>query len=371
MNTLHTDPAPRALRLELAFEGGLTLPKAGTIVVLHPRATESLAPLPPERVKVVTPHFPDHAAFSARGYNCARSAEPGATAVLVCLPRARAEGLDLIAEACALTDGPIIIDGQKTDGVDTILKALRPRVALSEPISKGHGKIFWFRSPGAAALADWRAAPIAVTDDAGQIFHTSAGLFSAAGVDPGSALLAASLPEGLAGEAVDLGAGWGYLSAALLTRAPKIKVLHLVEADARALDCARRNVTDPRAVFHWADATLPLPGLQTDLVIMNPPFHTGRKGQPGLGIAFIRAAAALLRPSGQLWLVANRHLPYEAAMAASFRRHEEVAGTPAFKVLKGEGPVRAAAARSIPGRERRSTGQAGSHSTSNPRGPRG
>lgn len=356
MNTPHTDPAPRALRLELALEGGLALPDTGPIVVLHPRVGESLAPLPRDRVQVVTPHFPDHAAFAAQGYACAGSSDPGAAAVLVCLPRARAEGLDLIARACALTDGPVIIDGQKTDGVDAILKALRRRVAVSEPVSKGHGKIFWFPSPGAAVLAEWRAQPMTVPDANGLPFHTSAGLFSADGVDPGSTLLAEALPATLYGTAVDLGAGWGYLSATLLGKAPKIKALHLVEADARALDCARRNVTDPRAVFHWADATLPLPGLQADLVVMNPPFHTGRKGQPGLGIAFIRAAAALLRPSGQLWLVANRHLPYEAALSASFRRHEEVAGTPAFKVLMAEGPVRAT--RPAPARDRRSASHA-------------
>lgn len=357
MNTPQTDPAPRALRLELAFEGGLTLPATGAIAVLAPRAGESLAPLPRERVQVMTPHFPDHAAFTAQGYACARSIAPGVAAVLVCLPRARAEALDMIAEACALTEGPVIIDGQKTDGVDAILKALRSKVSVSEPVSKGHGKIFWFPSPGAAALAAWRDAPVTLVDAAGQPFQTRAGLFSADGVDPGSALLAGALPDTLAGEAVDLGAGWGFLSAALLARAPRIKALHLVEADARALDCARLNVTDPRAVFHWADATLPLPGIQVDIVVMNPPFHTGRKGQPGLGIAFIRAAAALLRPAGQLWLVANRHLPYEAAMTASFRRHSEVAGTAAFKILLGEGPVRAAAgARTAPHRDRRAAG---------------
>ncbi|MCC5969572.1 MAG: class I SAM-dependent methyltransferase [Pararhodobacter sp.] len=362
MSTPHPDPAPRALRLELAFEAGLTLPTDGRIAVLSPRVGESLAPLPRERVQVATPHFPDHAAFTAQGYACARAADPGAAAVMVCLPRARAEALDMLATACALTEGPVIVDGQKTDGVDSLLKTLRSRFAVGEPISKGHGKIFWFPSPGAEAVANWRADPMTVIDAEGRPFQTRAGIFSADAVDQGSALLAGALPATMKGEAVDLGAGWGFLSAALLARAPKITRLHLVESDARALDCARSNVTDPRAVFHWADATLPLPGLQADLVVMNPPFHTGRKGQPGLGIAFIRAAAALLRPAGQLWLVANRHLPYEAAMAASFRSYSEVAGTSAFKVLVGEGPMRRVTARTAPGRERRG----GSHA----RGPR-
>jgi len=352
MSTIHPDPAPRALRLELAFEAGLVLPAKGLIAVIAPRAGESLAPLPQARVQVVTPHFPDHAAFTAQGYACTRTATP-AVAVMVCLPRARSEARDLIAGACALTDGPVIIDGQKTDGVDAFLRDLRRKVTVSEPVSKGHGKIFWFPSPGPQVLADWRAPETSVTDDSGRVFHTRSGLFSADSVDPGSALLAQSLPATLSGEAIDMGAGWGYLSARLLAQAPKIKVLHLIEADARALECAQRNVTDSRALFHWADATMPLPGLQADVIVMNPPFHTGRTGQPGLGIAFIRAAAALLRPSGQLWLVANRHLPYEAALTASFRKHTEMAGTPAFKVLMCQDPLRTIGARPAPARDRR------------------
>jgi 16S rRNA (guanine1207-N2)-methyltransferase len=353
------DPAPRALRLDLAFEAGLALPETGVIAVLHPRAGEDLAPLPRERVRVVTPHAPDHAAFSAQGYACTRDqgasveAEP-ATAVLVCLPRNRDEARDLVARAAAMAapaGGPVILDGQKTDGIEAMLRALRDRVALSEPLSKGHGKIAWFSATDAAALADWRAAPRAVTDDSGRRFVTQPGVFSADAADPGSALLLASLPAGLKGRAVDLGAGWGWLSAGLLARFPKISELHLVESDARALACARENLSDPRAAFHWADATQPLPGLSADLIVANPPFHQGRAGQPGLGQAFLRAAAAMLAPSGQLWLVANRHLPYEATLAQAFTTYREVAAEAGFKVLLAERPRRASA----PQRARRAT----------------
>jgi 16S rRNA (guanine1207-N2)-methyltransferase len=75
-----------------------------------------------------------------------------------------------------------------------------------------------------------------------------------------------------------------------------------------------------------------------DTVVTNPPFHAGRAADPDLGRAFIAAAAAMLKPGGQLWLVANRHLPYETAMAAQFRSVEEVAGDARFKILQGKGP---------------------------------
>ncbi len=336
------DPAPRALRLELALEAGLVLPNSGTIAVFHPHAGEMLTPLPRERVVIVSPHAADVSAFQAQGYACIPAAEGPYAAAMVCLPRGRAEGRDLLSQAVALTRGPVIVDGQKTDGADTTLKDLRARVDLSEAIAKGHGKIAWFdATEGTDTLADWRALPGQAQDET-RSYRTLPGLFSADGIDPASALLASTFPAGLKGVAADLGAGWGYLSAQLLAMAPGLAELHLIESDIRALDCAKENVTDPRARFHWADATSPLK-LQLDAVIMNPPFHQGRDANPRLGAQFIRTAAAMLKPSGQLFLVANRHLPYEATLAECFRKHSELPGTNSFKIFHAEGPQRAPA----------------------------
>ena len=119
------------------------------------------------------------------------------------------------------------------------------------------------------------------------------------------------------------------------------KALDLVEADHLALACARRNVTDPRAAFHWADATRFRPERRYDAVVTNPPFHTGRAAEPGLGVAFITAAAAALAPQGALWLVANRQLPYEAALTRLFREVREIGGDKGFKVLSASGVVNA------------------------------
>ena len=125
-----------------------------------------------------------------------------------------------------------------------------------------------------------------------------------------------------------------------MLRHPGVEVLHLVEADHAALDCARRNVTDPRARFHWADATtfrLPEP---VNGVVMNPPFHEGRAADPHLGARFIRAAAGLLTGAGRLWMVANRHLPYEAALSELFADVQEIGGDNRFKVITATGAGR-------------------------------
>jgi len=100
------------------------------------------------------------------------------------------------------------------------------------------------------------------------------------------------------------------------------------------LDCARNNVTDARAQFHWTDATTWAGAKGVDAIVMNPPFHTGRKADTDLGRAFIAAAARLLRPSGHLWMVANRHLAYEQELSTRFASVQEVGGDNRYKILQ-------------------------------------
>ena len=69
----------------------------------------------------------------------------------------------------------------------------------------------------------------------------------------------------------------------------------------------------------WADLrTPPAGGADLDFVVMNPPFHDGGMENQTLGVAFIETAAKMLGKRGVCWLVANRHLPYEAALAKAF-----------------------------------------------------
>lgn len=157
------------------------------------------------------------------------------------------------------------------------------------------------------------------------------GVFSWDRLDPGSALLLENLPP-LSGRGADLGCGIGVLARRIL-QSPKVKALALIDSDRRAVAAARRNLDDPRAGFAWADARQPgsLPE-QLDFVVMNPPFHDGGHEDRGLGLAFIAAAARILRPGASLWMVANRGLPYEAALEAAFKQVERRADLGGYKV---------------------------------------
>ncbi|WBU52213.1 class I SAM-dependent methyltransferase [Paracoccus sp. SCSIO 75233] len=315
----------RSARLELAFPDGV----ADRALVIGADGSEELPGFDRARTEIVEQHAHHFNALTARGWQVGFQARGEFRTILVSIPRSRDAARARIAEAAAhlAPDGALWIDGQKTDGIEAILKETKQFGGVSDVMSKAHGKIARINDPAAIPL-DWAAA--ALTPAPG--FTTRAGMFSADRIDPGSAALAAALPDRLPTRIVELGSGWGWLAAQILTH-PGVETLHLVEADHAAHLCAQQNINDPRVHFHWADARsfrLPDP---VNGVIMNPPFHEGRAADPKLGIAFIKAAASLLTGAGRLWMVANRHLPYEAALDQYFGEFSEIAGDNKFKIL--------------------------------------
>ncbi|PWR01619.1 MFS transporter [Meridianimarinicoccus roseus] len=327
-------------RLDAALSQGLIpAPGDARTLVIGADADSALAQSFPD-ARFVQPLQPDHDRLAAMGRAVEPDISDGPDAptfdlAIVAVPRARARAEDWAARAAArlAPGGVLVLDGAKTDGIDSLWRALRGRLDGAETLTKAHGRVICGRI-GADRLADL-ARPAAALPDG---FVTGPGVFSADGPDPGSAALAAALPARLPARIADLGAGWGWLSAQILAR-PGVASLDMVEADHIALEAARRNVADPRVRLHWADATGWRAETPLDAVVMNPPFHTGRAGDPGLGQAFIAAAAASLAPQGHLWLVANRHLPYEGALETLFRDWQDLGGGAAFKILHASRPI--------------------------------
>ncbi|MEL7344278.1 MAG: class I SAM-dependent methyltransferase [Pseudomonadota bacterium] len=319
-------------RLAFAIEtGAISLPETGTIAVVGPPAGYDLSAFPKDRSVIVTTFKPDHDAFAALGLTVDVTAPPKPSASVIVAGRSKALTFTRIALA-ASAGHPIIVDGGKDAGIDSIYKAVRKLAPVTPAVAKAHGKVFAVEPT--RDLLELAVEP-AVVDG----FKTFPGVFSADGVDKASALLASILPP-LKGVVADFGAGWGYLSAQALKASPDVSAVHLVEADLNALSCARENIIDPRAQFHWADVATWEPEGRIDTIIMNPPFHTSRAADPALGRAFIDAAARALAPKGGLWLVANRQLPYEATLKERFKTGEELTGSAGFKIFHATHPRR-------------------------------
>lgn len=158
------------------------------------------------------------------------------------------------------------------------------------------------------------------------------GVFAWDRIDPGTALLAQHLPP-LKGAGADLGCGFGALATVVL-RSPAVTALRLIDLDRRAVAMAQKNVTDERVSFDWADVRTVPAEAALDFIVTNPPFHDGGAEDKRLGQKFIRQAAALLKKGGVLWLVANRHLPYEAELNEAFKRVRPVADAGGYKIFE-------------------------------------
>lgn len=220
--------------------------------------------------------------------------------------------------------------------------------ALAGPLSslsKNRCRVFWsapLEGAGNTQQAqDWidAAAPRPILDGR---FVSRPGLFAWDRIDPASALLAEHIDPDWRGRAADLGGGWGYLSSQLLARCPGITALDLFEAQAQALPLARLNLgahADRVTLgLHWHDVTRGL-AQRYDVVVTNPPFHAqGRADDPALGQAFIAAATQAMAPGGKLLLVANRHLPYEAALQRGFGKVSLLAQRDGFKLFLATAP---------------------------------
>lgn len=235
--------------------------------------------------------------------------------------------------------GTILAAMPNTTGASRFEKEFARAVGVVTSLQKNKCRAFsatddgsWNEELFAECRALGEGRPIGETDYIGR-----AGVFSSDRIDPGSQLLLDHLPADLKGRAADLGAGWGFLSREALLHCPKLTRIDLFENDSRALDCARLNLKglDREIAFRWFDVTSGLPE-KYDLILTNPPFHSGKSTNLELGKTFLQVAAASLHRGGKLFLVANRQLPYEEVLDRTGLRWSRLVEDKTYKVILAE-----------------------------------
>lgn len=171
--------------------------------------------------------------------------------------------------------------------------------------------------------------------------------FGGTKLDHGTRLLLKSLREDLEKrqteildkklKIVDLGCGNGAVATSLALTLPEAQI---VATDVSYAAVQATNETLERAsVAHRvrvqrADGCEGVAAGSADIVVLNPPFHTGTEVNEGLARKLIVSAADALRTGGELWLVMNSHLQYRAMLSRIVGETSQISKDARFTVLR-------------------------------------
>ncbi len=242
--------------------------------------------------------------------------------------------------------GQLYVAGPKADGIESIIadaKALcgqsailayrdHNRVAVATLV-EGYTPPEWAREPGIAP-GTWAEASVNLAGTRTRI-ASLAGIFSYDRLDAGTAFLLDNAQFRPGERVLDAGCGWGALGIAA-ARAGAAQV-DLIDNSLLAVAAAGRNIADlglDNARVLPSDALTAVAGERYDLIVTNPPFHTGKAVDYDAAGAFIAGARELLAPRGRLVLVANAFIRYERAMQETFGSVETIAENDRYHVLQ-------------------------------------
>lgn len=261
--------------------------------------------------------------------------------VIVSVSKSKDESLAQIAIGYGRTKpgGILIIEGSKSNGIDTIVQKLLKSHVLEHLVAKAHGKIAVLRVPSnkLATFREWLNFDTPRKNEDG--FYSAPGLFSYKRIDPASKFLSTVFDDKLKGDIIDLGAGWGFLSSKLLTQSSNLNSITLIDHDQKAIECAQKNIKSSKAIFKWMDIEeIGELGLKFDSVICNPPFHSAKGRNIELGKTFIKAAHSTLKSNGSLLLVSNIQLPYENLIDILFKNFSIITKNKYFKIILAKRP---------------------------------
>jgi len=356
-------PVVRLLAEHLHVQAG------DAVVYLHPASAEAVLAVArntlPSRVVAVHRRLP---VVQAIAREVARVGAPAITVshahgrmgvpmdlqadvVVIEVPVEKAAAHQLLHDAALLLreGGRCLLAGGTTHGIKPAVRVLEALFGNARLLAQGGGhRIVEARRSQSVAIeavqsliapyhdADAFRELSCVVDGRPLGVFTRPGVFSWDHLDEASALLAEVMTVPTQGRVLDLGCGAGVLGAAVAMRAPALDVT-LVDADSEAVRCASRTMAGTGHTLWRAlasDVTSAVADQRYDLVVSNPPFHTGKATDLELPRRFIAESHAVLRSGGRLQLVANRTLPYEAELERVFGNRRTVHDGARFKVLE-------------------------------------
>ncbi|MBC7844527.1 MAG: methyltransferase [Gemmatimonadaceae bacterium] len=275
--------------------------------------------------------------------------ETWADVVAIRIPTEKIALLHLLADAFEMLNlgGQCCIAGATTEGIKSAAGLLEARFRNTTVLGtdSGHRAVMAIKrhhEPRDASLLDdealrhdsFRPLDVAIGGSALHLFSRP-GVFSWDHLDDATRILGDVLDVRPDDDVLDLGCGSGALGMLAARRSGTGRV-RLVDVDSEAIRCVDRaigtmHITNATALC--SDVADAVRDERFDVVITNPPFHVGKSTDLDVPSQFILDAWQVLKPGGRLMLVANRTLPYERLVQATFGNLTTVHDGARFKVL--------------------------------------
>jgi 16S rRNA (guanine1207-N2)-methyltransferase len=266
----------------------------------------------------------------------------GARIVVMRLPRA----LDQLEQWCALIaanadeDVHVLAGGRikhMSLGMNDAMRQYFGSVVASLAVQKS--RVLRAKKPNevaaAAALTQWPKRKR--YDNIDMTVCAQGGVFSSINLDIGTRELLAVIDQTPADaeRIIDFGCGTGILATGIAKLRPSAQVI-ASDQSAAAVESARETIAanelQSQITVVRDDALSTQPDASADLILFNPPFHSGAAVHADTSVRLFEDAGRVLRPGGELWVVANRHLDYRAVLDRAVGQTRLVSSSPKFTV---------------------------------------
>jgi 16S rRNA (guanine1207-N2)-methyltransferase len=239
--------------------------------------------------------------------------------------------------AKVINGGTIILVGEKKGGIESAKKLYETNIGpVDQKIVGNHSALYVGKNKKLGArkkIEDYLTfSPITYKDETLEIAQLP-GVFSAGELDEGTKLLLETVPY-TAKNILDMGCGAGVIGVFYKKQAPASDITMSdasVLATKATAETFKKNNLAGRVFL--SDVFDSISG-SFDLILCNPPFHSGISTDYSFIERFARGAKAHLKPNGEVYVVANSFLSYKETLEKHIGPTEIVAENPKFKVFK-------------------------------------
>ena len=255
----------------------------------------------------------------------------GAKSVILLWPKAKPLALTLV-ELIANHASECWIVGANDAGGKSIGKALETLAGSAEKTDSARHCSLWQVQLNKAEGFNWLKHARSFSFNS-QSYLTLPGVFNHGALDTGTAVLLEHVPAPRHGRLLDLGCGSGVIGLSMKKEAPSLKVT-LADIDYFATQSVQLNSARMglEAEVLNSDGLKDISG-RFDYIMTNPPFHQGKETNYSFARDLFSSARQHLTSDGQIWLIANRHLPYEDWALEYFAEARVMVQEKGFKLL--------------------------------------